>query len=93
MLYEVITVKGHISTDIPESERRVKDKEVAWVKTLQERGALEQKFNTRFFTDGDSRDPEVAGIWGAVVGSFFTLLVTLALAFPLGVMAAVYLVV
>jgi len=86
-----VFVKGHISTDIPESERRVKDKEVAWVKTLQERGALEQKFNTRFFTDGDSRDPEVAGIWGAVVGSFFTLLVTLALAFPLGVMAAVYL--
>jgi phosphate transport system permease protein len=86
-----VYVKGHISVDIPESERRVKDKEIAWVKTLQERGALEQKFNTRFFTDGDSRDPEVAGIWGAVVGSFFTLLVTLALAFPLGVMAAVYL--
>jgi phosphate transport system permease protein len=86
-----VYVKGNISADGPESERRIKDKEIAWVKALQERGSLEQKFNTRFFTGGDSRNPEVAGIWGAVVGSFFTLLVTLALAFPLGVMAAVYL--
>ena len=41
--------------------------------------------------DNDSREPELAGIWGAVSGSFFTLIVTLALAFPLGVSAAVYL--
>jgi phosphate transport system permease protein len=44
-----------------------------------------------FFTSGDSREPELAGVWGAVVGSFWTLLVTLAIAFPLGVAAAVYL--
>jgi len=86
-----VFVKGHISADVPESERRIKDIEIDWVKTIQDRGDLELQFNTRFFTDGDSRDPEVAGIWGAVVGSFFTLVVTLALAFPLGVMAAVYL--
>jgi phosphate transport system permease protein len=86
-----VFVKGQISVDTPESERRIKNNEVSWIQSLQQRGDLEKKFNTRFFTDGDSRDPEVAGIWGAAVGSFFTLLITLVLAFPLAVMAAVYL--
>ena len=49
------------------------------------------RFNTRFFTSGDSRDPELSGIWGATVGSFFMLVVTLVLSFPLGVATAVYL--
>jgi phosphate transport system permease protein len=48
-------------------------------------------FNTRFLSSGDSREPELAGIWGAVAGSFLTLIVTLAIAFPLGVAAAIYL--
>ena len=86
-----VFVKGHVRADVPEDQRRIKDIEIAWVSALQEKGALEKKFNTTFFTSGDSRDPEVAGIWGAVSGSFFTLIVTLLLAFPLGVMAAVYL--
>ncbi|MEM8827159.1 MAG: phosphate ABC transporter permease PstA [Pseudomonadota bacterium] len=86
-----VFVKGNIDASVPESERRIKDKTIAWVQQLQQDGDLEERFNARFFTDGDSRDPEIAGVWGAVVGSFFTLLVTLILAFPLGVMAAVYL--
>ncbi len=44
-----------------------------------------------FFTAGDSREPELAGIRGAVVGSFYTLVITLILSFPIGVAAAVYL--
>ena len=48
-------------------------------------------FNRRFLTSGDSREPELAGVWGAVVGSFLTLLVTLAISFPVGVAAAIYL--
>ncbi len=47
--------------------------------------------NTVFWKSGDSREPELAGFWGAIVGSFFTLLVTLALSFPVGVLAAIYL--
>lgn len=86
-----VFVKGNISEKVPETERRIKDNEIGWVKALQATGDLELKFNTRFFTGGDSRNPEIAGIWGAVVGSLFTLAITLALAFPLGVMAAVYL--
>ncbi len=83
--------KGNVAVDQAESQRRIKDDELTWVAALDNQGAIESRFNTRFFTGGDSRDPETAGVWGAVVGSFFTLAVTLVLAFPLGVMAAVYL--
>ena len=86
-----VFIKGHVDASVPEDQRRIKNKEVAWINALQADGAVKKAFNSRFFTSGDSRDPEIAGIWGAVVGSFFTLVVTLALAFPLGVMAAVYL--
>ena len=84
-------VKGHIDRAAPESERRVKDNQIGWVETLEEEGRIEKRFNTTFFTAGDSREPELAGIRGAAVGSFYTLLVTLALSFPIGVAAAVYL--
>ena len=83
--------KGYISRDVSERERKVSDKELAWIDALEDAGELRTGFNTRFFTSGDSREPELAGIWGAVVGSFFTLLVTLLLSFPVGVGAAVYL--
>ena len=84
-------MKGHIDRDLPEDERRVDDEQLAWVDRLVELGRIETRFNTTFFTAGDSREPELAGIWGAVVGSFFALTVTLALSFPIGVAAALYL--
>ena len=84
-------MKGHIDRDLPEDERRVDDDQLAWVDHLLELGRIEKRFNTTFFTAGDSREPELAGIWGAVVGSFFALVVTLALSFPIGVAAALYL--
>ncbi len=84
-------LKGNIDRDMPESDRRLKDNQLRWIDQLIEQGQLKKRFNTTFFTSGDSRDPELAGIWGAVVGSFFTLIVTLALSFPIGVAAAVYL--
>ncbi|MGO1119452.1 phosphate ABC transporter permease PstA [Rhodovibrionaceae bacterium A322] len=84
-------LKGFISRDVPEADRRVKDKAVAWVDSLEAEGKIESRFNIDFFTSGDSREPEAAGIWGAVVGSLLTLLVTLAISFPIGVLAAVYL--
>ncbi len=83
--------KGAIRADLPESERRVNDKQIAWFKRLESRGIVETVFNTTFFTAGDSREPELAGIWGAAVGSFFTMMVTLLIAFPIGVLSAVYL--
>ncbi|HET7687564.1 MAG TPA: phosphate ABC transporter permease PstA, partial [Candidatus Macondimonas sp.] len=83
--------KGHIDRSLPESERRVSDQELAWMDALVQQGRIEQRFNWRFLSTGDSRSPELAGIWGAVVGSFLTLAVTMLLSFPLGVAAAVYL--
>jgi phosphate transport system permease protein len=84
-------MKGHIDASLDESKRRVSDKVIGWVEEMRANDNIEKRFNTLFFSNGDSREPELAGIRGAISGSFFTLLVTLLLAFPLGVMAAVYL--
>lgn len=84
-------LKGKVSRSAPEDERRLSDAQVAWVDALRADGALQLRFNRAFFTNGDSRDPEQAGVRGAVVGSFLTLLITLLLSFPIGVGAAVYL--
>ncbi|MBV2092022.1 MAG: phosphate ABC transporter permease PstA [Candidatus Thiodiazotropha sp. (ex Ctena orbiculata)] len=84
-------IKGHIDLRLPESDRRIKDNQLAWIHDLQEQDRVEKRFNTTFFTAGDSREPELSGIKGAAYGSFFTLLICLVLAFPIGVAAAVYL--
>ena len=84
-------LKGFIDRDLDEADRRVKDNELAWLDALAADGAIESQMNWTFWTKGDSREPELAGFWGAMVGSFFTLLVTLALSFPVGVLAATYL--
>ena len=84
-------MKGHIDRSRPESERRLKDQQLAWVDQLAAQGRIERRFNTTFFTAGDSREPELAGIRGAVMGSIFTLIITLCLSFPIGVAAALYL--
>ncbi|MGV6817972.1 MAG: phosphate ABC transporter permease PstA [Thiotrichales bacterium] len=84
-------VKGHVDRSLPESDRKIKDNVIAWVEALTEQGRVQKRFNSTFFTHGDSRNPEQAGILGAVSGSFFTLLVTLFLSFPIGVAAAIYL--
>jgi phosphate transport system permease protein len=62
-----------------------------WLDRLKGKGLVESRFNWRFFTSGDSREPELAGIRGALVGSALTLFVTLALCVPLGVAGAIYL--
>ena len=84
-------MKGNIDMSEPESNRRIKDRQYEWIKTLQASKLIEMKFNAAFFSSGDSREPELAGIWGAVKGSFYTLLITLCLSFPIGVAAAIYL--
>jgi len=84
-------MKGHIDRNEPEADRRVKNNQLEWIDKLQAEGRLESRFNLDFFTNGDSRDPELAGIRGALMGSILTLIVTLSLSFPLGVLSAVYL--
>ena len=69
----------------------LKEKELKLIETLKEEGKLELKWNDIFFSKGDSKIPENAGILSAIVGSVLTLLVTMAFAFPIGVMTAIYL--
>jgi phosphate transport system permease protein len=83
--------KGRIDPELPEAQRKLSDRQIAWLEELEQRGLVTAIFNRRFLTSGDSREPELAGIWGAAVGSLLTLVVTLVLAFPIGVAAAVYL--
>ncbi len=75
----------------PEADRRVSDKEAVVLETLQERGLVSQGVAWRFFTSGDSREPELSGIKGALVGSLLTIAITLAISLPIGIAAAVYL--
>jgi len=70
---------------------RLKSDQIEWLARLKQDHRLEKRFNTQFFSAGDSREPEQSGIWGAAVGSFFTLLVTLSLSLPMGIAAAIYL--
>jgi phosphate transport system permease protein len=83
--------KGSIDRSLPESDRRVNDLQLGWFEALESEDRVRTTFNTTFFTSADSREPEQAGILGAVVGSALTLIITLLLSFPVGVMAAVYL--
>ena len=84
-------LKEKISRDAPPEERRLSDQQVGWIEILERKDVLSLRFNRSFFSNGDSRDPEQAGVRGALVGSMLTLLITLLLSFPIGVGAAVYL--
>ncbi len=86
-----MVVKGKIERSVDESQRSVSDRQLAWIDALAADGRLEKRFNTALFTNGDSREPELAGIKGALMGSFYMLIVTIALAFPIGAAAAIYL--
>jgi phosphate transport system permease protein len=75
----------------PEESREIADQDIAFLERLKANGSVENAFNWRFLTGGDSREPELAGIRGALVGSAYTMLVTLLLCLPIGVAAAIYL--
>lgn len=82
-----MVLKGHVAA----GASRLDDKQRVWLEELRAAGDATLAFNWRFFASGDSREAELAGIWGAAVGSFYMMLVTLVLSFPLGVATAVYL--
>ena len=83
--------KGFISRDVDQAERALTDKQVAWFDALAAEDRVRMSFNTTFLTAGDSREPEQAGVGGAVVGTLLTMLVTLAITLPLGIATAIYL--
>lgn len=64
---------------------------LGWLETLTKNDRIKTVFNKEFLSRGDSREPETAGIWGAVSGSALTLLITVGLSLPIGIAAAIYL--
>jgi phosphate transport system permease protein len=83
--------KGTISRDLPEDQRRVNDQQVGWFDQLVAQGRISTPFNWGLFFNADSRFPELAGLAGAIVGSFYALLVCFLISFPVGIAAAAYL--
>ena len=84
-------LKGKIDINLDESNRPISDAQISWINFMVEKKMIEKKINVSFFSNGDSRNSEEAGILGAIVGSFLALMVTIVAAFPLGVMSAIYL--
>ena len=84
-------VKGQAPRKIEEKRRVLNDFQLGLLDRWTAEGRRSSSFNHRFFTNGDSRSPELAGLGGAIAGSFWTLMVCLILSFPIGVAAAIYL--
>ncbi len=86
-------VDSYLKEGFPTGEAglRVNELQAQWLAQLQKSNRIESRFNFEFFTSGDSREPELAGIKGALTGTLLTMLVTLLLSFPLGVAGALYL--
>ena len=83
--------KGQVKRSTSEDERALSDAQIDWLDKMRSGGLVASGFNTTFFTRSDSTEPEQAGVLGAVVGSTLMLILTAALAIPIGVLAATFL--
>jgi len=83
--------KGVIDPDLPPNRRNVSDGQIEIYDRLVEEGRLRSTFNWTLFTSADSRFPELAGLKGALWGSFYLLVVCFLISFPTGIAAAIYL--
>lgn len=83
--------KGLIDRETPEANRRLNDAAIAAFDRLVAQGMVSTPFNWRLFTAADSRFPELAGLRGALIGSFYLLLICFLVSFPVGIGAAIYL--
>ena len=84
-------LKGNAKRNIEEKKRKLNDRQLEFFDEFVFTGRLKSKFNNFFFTNADSRHPELAGIAGSFVGSLFTLITVFLLAFPIGIGASIYL--
>ncbi|WP_416899707.1 MAG: phosphate ABC transporter permease PstA [Minwuia sp.] len=83
--------KGVVTRDVPEDQRIVSNQVIEWYDILDADDRLSTPFNWRLITQADSRFPELAGLSGAIVGSFYALMVCFLISFPVGIASAVYL--
>ena len=83
--------KGNYAKNISEDRRKISNYQLKIYDHFIQNNKITKVFNVYFFTNGDSRNPEIAGIGGAMLGSFFSILVCLIISFPIALLAAVYL--
>lgn len=83
--------KGQVDLSVSEANRKINDRQVGWMNELAESGALARRFNAGIFVNGASSRPEAAGVGVALIGSFYMMLIVLALSLPIGVAASIYL--
>jgi len=83
--------KGVLRRDVPEDQRKINDVQIGWFDQLAAEGRVSTPINWGLLFNSDSRFPELAGLAGAIVGSFYALLVCFLISFPVGIAAAVYL--
>ena len=87
-----VSIHVPASTEIDQAVRGDGNAETkAAVAKLRQAGALSRHFNMDFLQESDSTDPVAVGIWGALKGSLLTMIVTFLIAFPVGVLSAIYL--
>ncbi|WP_299953506.1 phosphate ABC transporter permease PstA [uncultured Roseobacter sp.] len=86
-------LKNRVSRDSIANDKNISAEQLDFVDQLTASGAIEKRFNLDFITGADSSDarPEAAGMGVSMMGSFFMMLVVLALALPIGVAASIYL--
>jgi phosphate transport system permease protein len=83
--------KGQVDPNLPQDQRRVTDAQIKFYQQLDAKGLISQPFNWGLFVNADSRFPELAGLAGAISGTFWALLVSFLISFPVGIAAAIYL--
>ncbi|ADD68396.1 phosphate ABC transporter, inner membrane subunit PstA [Denitrovibrio acetiphilus DSM 12809] len=86
-----IIATAEVDQYMKDKVNRLKPDQKAFVESLKANGDVRMSFNTGFFTNGDSKLPEIAGIFSAVIGSVYVLLLTMLFSVPVGVMTAIYL--
>jgi phosphate transport system permease protein len=86
-----VVAKGDVDQYLKNKPNRLNERETEYVEKLKKADKIRLAFNSGFFTLGDSKMPEIAGIFSAAIGTLYVLIITMVLSVPLGVMTAIYL--
>lgn len=84
-------IKRNTDRSVDEAQRPLSDLQIAWIDELIATGDIDSRFNWALLTNGDSREPELAGIRSALMGSLYMLFITACIAIPVGLASAIYL--
>jgi len=86
-----LVLKKIIDVTLPENMRTVSDDQLEYISFLSEDNRIKKQISWKLFQNSDSREPELAGLKGGIIGTLLTMFVTLIISFPIGVLAAIYL--